>query len=122
MTGVQTCALPISPEEPVSPNRKLIFVAGIVLSVALTFGVLWLLETMDTTVRGRKDLFELTGVPPLALVPHIGTVAEAQAARRRKWYAIGTSVATVCVGVILIHFFFMPLDVLWFTFARRFGL
>ena len=113
---------PLPPEEPVSPNRKLIFVAGIVLSVALTFGVLWLLETMDTTVRGRKDLFELTGVPPLALVPHIGTVAEAQAARRRKWYAIGTSVATVCVGVILIHFFFMPLDVLWFTFARRFGL
>jgi polysaccharide biosynthesis transport protein len=113
---------PLPPEEPVSPNRKLIFVAGIVLSVALTFGVLWLLETMDTTVRGRKDLFELTGVPPLALVPHIGTVAEAQAARRRKWYAIGTSVATVCVGVVLIHFFFMPLDVLWFTFARRFGL
>jgi polysaccharide biosynthesis transport protein len=113
---------PLPPEEPVSPNRKLIFVTGIVLSVALTFGVLWLLETMDTTIRGRKDLFDLTGIPPLALVPHIGTLAEAQAARRRKWYAIGTSFATVCVAVVLIHFFFMPLDVLWFTFARRFGL
>jgi len=113
---------PLPPEEPVSPNRKLIFVTGIVLSLALTFGVLWLLETMDTTIRGRKDLFDLTGIPPLALVPHIGTLAEAQAARRRKWYAIGTSFATVCVAVVLIHFFFMPLDVLWFTFARRFGL
>jgi succinoglycan biosynthesis transport protein ExoP len=113
---------PLPPEEPVSPNRKLIFVTGIVLSVALTFGVLRLLETMDTTIRGRKDLFDLTGIPPLALVPHIGTLAEAQAARRRKWYAIGTSFATVCVAVVLIHFFFMPLDVLWFTFARRFGL
>jgi succinoglycan biosynthesis transport protein ExoP len=113
---------PLPPEEPVSPNRKLIFVAGIVLSLALTFGVLWLLETMDTTIRGRKDLFELTGIPPLALVPHIGTLAEARAAQRRKWYAIGTSFATVCVAVVLIHFFFMPLDVLWFTFARRFGL
>jgi succinoglycan biosynthesis transport protein ExoP len=113
---------PLPPEEPVSPNRKLIFATGIVLSLALTFGVLWLLETMDTTIRGRKDLFDLTGIPPLALVPHIGTLAEAQAARRRKWYAIGTSFATVCVAVVLIHFFFMPLDVLWFTFARRFGL
>jgi len=113
---------PLPPEEPVSPNRKLIFVTGIVLSLALTFGVLWLLETMDTTIRGRKDLFDLTGIPPLALVPHIGTLAEARAARRRKWYAIGTSFATVCVAVVLIHFFFMPLDVLWFTFARRFGL
>jgi polysaccharide biosynthesis transport protein len=113
---------PLPPEEPVSPNRTLIFVTGLVLSLALTFGVLWFLETMDTTIRGRKDLFDLTGIPPLALVPHIGTVAEAQAARRRKWYAIGTSFATVCVAVVLIHFFFMPLDVLWFTFARRFGL
>jgi len=113
---------PLPPEEPVSPNRKLIFAMGIVLSLALTFGVLWLLETLDTTIRGRKDLFDLTGIPPLALVPHIGTLAEARAARRRKWYAIGTSFATVCVAVVLIHFFFMPLDVLWFTFARRFGL
>jgi polysaccharide biosynthesis transport protein len=113
---------PLPPEEPVSPNRKLIFIAGIVLSMALTFGVLWLLETMDTTIRGRKDLFDLTGIPPLALVPHIGTAAEARAARRRMWYAVGTSFATVCVAVVLIHLFFMPLDVLWFTFARRFGL
>jgi uncharacterized protein involved in exopolysaccharide biosynthesis len=113
---------PLPPEEPVSPNRMLILVTGIVLSLALTFGALWLLETMDTTIRGRKDLFDLTGVAPLALVPHIGTAAEARAARRRKWYAIGTSFATVCVAVVLIHFFFIPLDVLWFTFARRFGL
>jgi succinoglycan biosynthesis transport protein ExoP len=113
---------PLPPEEPISPNRKLIFATGIVLSLALTFGVLWFLEAMDTTIRGRKDLFDLTGIPPLALVPHIGTVAEAHAARRRKWYAIGTSFATVCIAVVLIHFFFMPLDVLWFTFARRFGL
>jgi polysaccharide biosynthesis transport protein len=113
---------PLPPEEPISPNRKLIFATGIVLSLALTFGVLWFLETMDTTIRGRKDLFDLTGIPPLALVPHIGTVAEARAARRRKWYAIGTSFGTVCIAVVLIHFFFMPLDVLWFTFARRFGL
>ncbi|HEY0342247.1 MAG TPA: hypothetical protein VGC34_15695, partial [Steroidobacteraceae bacterium] len=113
---------PLPPEEPVSPNRKLIFIAGFVFSLILTFGVLWLLETMDTTIRGRRDLFDLTGIPPLALVPHIGTRAEARAARRRKWYALGSAVATVCMAVVLIHFFYRPLDVLWFTFARRFGM
>lgn len=112
---------PLPPEEPVSPNRRLIFVAGLILSLGLTFGVLWMLETMDSTVRGRSDLFNLTGIPPLALVPHIGTPAEARAARRRLWLTAGTSVATVCVAVVLIHFFYRPLDVLWFSFARRFG-
>ena len=112
---------PLPPEEPVSPNRLLIFLAGVVLSAGLAIGLLWYLETMDTTVRGRKDLFDLTGIAPLALVPHIGNMAEALAARRRKWITAGTSVASVCVAVLLIHLFYRPLDVLWFSVARKFG-
>jgi protein tyrosine kinase modulator len=112
---------PLPPEEPISPNRLLIFIAGVVLSIGLVAGVLWYLETMDSTVRGRSDLFDLTGIAPLALVPHIGTLAEARAARRRLWLTTGTSVATLCVAVVLIHFFYRPLDVLWFSVAHRFG-
>jgi succinoglycan biosynthesis transport protein ExoP len=112
---------PLPPEEPISPNRPVIFMAGFILSVGLAAGLLWYLEMMDGSVRGRRDLFDLTGVPPLALVPHIGTAAEARAARRRRWIAAGTSAATVCVAVVLFHFFVRPLDVLWFSFAHRFG-
>ncbi len=113
---------PLPPEEPVSPNRPLILGVGFVLSLALTFGIFRLLESMDSTIRSRRDLVSLTGVAPLALVPHIGTLGEFRAARRRLWLAAGTSVATVFVAVALIHFLYMPLDVLWFAVARRFGL
>jgi hypothetical protein len=113
---------PLPPEEPVSPDRPLIFIGGFVASIALTFGVLWFLETTDATIRGRKDLLELTGIPPLALVPHIGTNAEVRAGRRRMWLAAGTAAATACVAVVLTHLFYRPLDVLWFALARRFGL
>jgi hypothetical protein len=99
----------------------LIFIAGLVLSVGLTLGLLWYLETMDSTVRGRRDLLNLTGIAPLALVPHIGTLAEIRAARRRIWLTAGSSVAMFCVAVVLIHFLYMPLDVLWFSFAHRLG-
>jgi protein tyrosine kinase modulator len=112
---------PLPPEQPISPNRPLIFIAGIILSLGLTIGLLWYLETMDTTVRSRGDLFDLTGIAPLALVPHIETSAELQAARRRMWLATGTAFATLCVAVVLTHFFVRPLDVLWFTVTRRFG-
>jgi succinoglycan biosynthesis transport protein ExoP len=113
---------PLPPEEPISPNRLLIFIAGFVLSIGLVAGLLWYLETMDSTVRGRKDLLDLTGIAPLALVPHIGTLGEARAARRRMWLTTGTSVATLCVAVVLIHLFYRPLDVLWFALAHRFGM
>ncbi len=112
---------PLPPEEPVSPNRPLILSIGLVLSLGLTFGVLRLLELTDNTIRSRLDLVSLTGVAPLALVPHIGTLAELRAGRRRMWLSVGTSVATASIAVVLIHFFYMPLDVLWFAAARRFG-
>jgi hypothetical protein len=94
---------------------------GFVLSIALTAALLWFLETMDATVRSRGDLFDLTGVPPLALVPHIITASELRAARRRAWLTVGTATAAVCVTVALTHFFYRPLDVLWFTLVHRAG-
>jgi polysaccharide biosynthesis transport protein len=112
---------PLPPEEPVSPNRKMILALGLALSLAATFGVLWVLENVDTTIRSRKDLFALTGVPPLALVPHIGTLSEFRAGRRRRYLTLAGGFVTACVAVVLIHFFYMPLDVLWFAFGRRFG-
>jgi succinoglycan biosynthesis transport protein ExoP len=112
---------PLPPEEPISPNRKLIFIAGFILSGGLAAGVLWLLETLDGSVRGRVDLLKLTGVPPLALVPHIGTEAERRAGRRRMRIALGGAMASMCIAVALTHFLYRPLDVLWFTFARRMG-
>jgi len=113
---------PLPPEEPISPNRKLIAVAGLVLTVALMAGVLWLLETLDTSVKNRMDLLKLTGVPPLALVPRIVTDSEYRAAGRRRLIALAGGAAAICIAVALTHFFYRPLDVLWFTMARRMGL
>jgi len=112
---------PLPPEEPVSPNRWLIAMMGIVLSLGAAFGLLWLLESVDTSVRGRLDLLKLTGIAPLALVPHIDTASERRASRRRAQLAIGSAMAALCLAVALTHFFYRPLDVLWFSFAHRMG-
>lgn len=112
---------PLPPEEPVSPNRKLILAAGLILSAALAAGMLWLLEKIDTTIRTRGDLLQLIGVPPLALVPYIGTERERRLARRRRLIAAGGATASFCVALLLIHLFYRPLDVLWFSLAHRLG-
>jgi polysaccharide biosynthesis transport protein len=112
---------PLPPEEPVSPNRKLIFIAGIILSAGLAAGVVWLLEKIDTTIRTRGELLQLVGIPPLALVPYIGTESERRAARRRRQAATVGAVASLGIALVLVHFLYRPLDVLWFTWARRLG-
>jgi len=113
---------PLPPEEPISPNRPLILVLGLFFSLGLAAGTLWLLERMDNSVRGRFDLLALTGVPPLALVPLIATEGDRRIERRRMRLAFGSAFASVCIAVVLLHLFYMPLDVLWYTLARRVGL
>jgi uncharacterized protein involved in exopolysaccharide biosynthesis len=113
---------PLPPEQPVSPNRPLVFWLGVFLSAGLAFGLVWMLDRLDTTVRSRDDLLKLLGVAPLALIPHIGTDEEQRTARRQMQIAAGGALASLCVGILLVHLLYQPLDVLWFSLARRLGL
>jgi polysaccharide biosynthesis transport protein len=113
---------PLVPEEPVSPNRLLILALGLILSLALGVATGAITESLDDTVRDRRDLVRLLeGPAPLAIVPHIGPrIVEESRWRRRVLIALA-----VCVGVAvvltLIHVFYRPLDVLWYILLRRVG-
>jgi succinoglycan biosynthesis transport protein ExoP len=114
---------PLPPEDPVSPNRPLILVLGLVFSVALATGAAVLAESLDSTVRGRRDLMRLVAGPaPLAIIPLI-TIAEAAQApwRRRATIALCVAAVLLVLGAA-IHFFYRPLDVLWYVLLRRVGL
>jgi polysaccharide biosynthesis transport protein len=113
---------PLPPEEPVSPNRLLIVVAGFILSLGLGVGLAWLRETSDATVRGRDELLRIIGVAPLALVPQIITTQDLKAARRRTRLTLGSAAGSFCIALVLVHLFYRPLDVLWFSLMQRFGL
>ena len=113
---------PLPPEEPVSPNRALIWIAGIVLSLGLAIGVAALLEAVDGTVRGRKDILQLLSEAPLALIPGIATDDDVRMARQRWRLAIGTTCVAVLSAIAAMHFLYRPVDVLWFAMLRKFGL
>ena len=113
---------PLPPEEPVSPNRLLIVVAGIILSLGVGVVLAWLRETTDGTVRGRDELLRIIGVAPLALVPQIITTEDLKAARRRTRLTLGSAAGSFCIALVLVHLFYRPLDVIWFSLMQRFGL
>ena len=114
---------PLVPQEPVSPNRTILIIAGIVLSLGLAAGCAALTETLDGTVRGRRDLMSLVaGAAPLAIIPHIVLDAPLSRPWRRAAIVVGGGLAALAVAAVLIHLFYRPLDVLWFVLQRRIGL
>ncbi len=113
---------PLPPEEPVSPNRPAILILGLILALGLGAGVAAILESVDETVRGRLDVTQLLTVPPLALVPRITTQNDLRIQRRRFRLALGATAVAGIAAIAAIHFLYMPLDVLWFTALRHFGM
>jgi hypothetical protein len=117
---------PLRPEEPVSPNRPVVFGVGLLMSLALAAGIAALLEAMDGTVRGREDMVTTFNAPPLAIIPQIVVRAEIvspKGARHLRLAAGAAAAVGVCaIAMLAVHFLYRPLDVLWFVALRRFGL
>jgi len=112
---------PLPPEKPVSPNRVMIIAAGLILSLGLGFGVAMLKDSMDPSIRGFADVRLLLTVPPLASIPAIVTAADRRKRRVVAAYSWVGILVTVTGAASLVHFFVRPLDVLWITLLRRFG-
>jgi succinoglycan biosynthesis transport protein ExoP len=113
---------PLPPEKPISPNRILILVMGIMLSLAMGLGAVVLKESVDPSIRGINDVRRLLSVPPLAAIPNIVTPAEARRQRRMARYSWQGAVAAVAGVGASIHFLVRPLDIVWFSLLRRFGM
>jgi hypothetical protein len=109
------------PEKPISPNRPLIVVLGLILSVGLGIGAVAAHESFDASVRGPADIRSLLQVPALASIPVI--VTRSDLARRRKilWFSWSGSVVALITAAVLVHLLVRPLDVLWLSILRRFG-
>lgn len=111
---------PLLPEEPAKPNRLAIILLGIMLSFAGGIGTVAVRDSIDVTVRGAQGVTSLTDMTPLAGIPFIETDEDIRRRARRKWMIGGTAVAVMCGAILIEHFFFVPLDVLWFTILRHF--
>jgi polysaccharide chain length determinant protein (PEP-CTERM system associated) len=112
---------PVVPEEPISPNRPLIAVIGLVLAVGAAAAVLFLMEALDTRVHGARQVLAVLGEPPLVVVPWVAP--DPGPARRRvdwRWLTAGAALV-LAAALVLTHIFVKPLDVVWALALRRLG-
>ena len=113
---------PLPPEKPISPNRQLILVIGLILSLGAGAGAAYARDRLDVSVRGAQDVRALLSVPPLAAIPVILTTAERQMHKRK---VLNSGIGAIVGAIVLlsvVHFTVLPLDVLWFGLLRRLGI
>jgi polysaccharide biosynthesis transport protein len=110
---------PQLPEQPSSPNRPAIFLLGVLLSMAGGVTSAAVLESVDHSVRSSTALAELLEVPLLAVIPYMHTRQE-KLRKRRAMQIGGLSLVASCgLALLIVHFFWIPLDVLWFRSLRK---
>ncbi|MEZ5447373.1 MAG: lipopolysaccharide biosynthesis protein, partial [Gammaproteobacteria bacterium] len=113
---------PLKPEKPAKPNRLAIALLGTMLAFAGGIGSTAIAEALDPAIYGRSALTALTGVPPLAVIPEIVTAGERRARMLMRAVTLLAVIAALVLALLAIHFFYQPLDVLWFRTLRKFGL
>lgn len=113
---------PILPDDPVKPNRIIILLIGIILSGLAAAATAGVAEMLDDSIRGQLNLTELLGAAPLGCIPYLLIAEEQKAVNKTRRKVIAGIVAALVVALLIIHFAYKPLDVLWFVALRKLGL
>ena len=113
---------PLLPDQPIKPNRPKVFMLGLILSFISGVGVTGLAESRDGGIRGSRALARVTRMTPLVTIPYITTHKDLVANRRKVKIFIFVIVILVVIFLALVHFFYKPLDLLWFIALRYINL
>lgn len=109
---------PQLPEKPSSPNRPVIVLLGLILSIGGGVGYAGILESMDASVRGSKALIGLVRAPLLGIIPYMENDEDKKRAQKEKKTLVFSVVGGLVLLLLLIHFFWYPLDVIWYKAMR----
>lgn len=113
---------PLLPDKPVKPNRPKLFMLGLILSMVGGIGVAGLAESLDGGIRGSRTLASVTKMTPLVTIPYIVTRRDELTKKRNvRLFILAIIILGVC-AVASVHFFYKPLDLLWFIVLRKLNL
>jgi len=113
---------PDLPEKPEKPNRPVIMFLGLILAVAGGIGSGVVLEQLDRSIRGGDQLGRLAGLPPLAVIPYVPNQDDRQRLVRQRVRVAVAGAGVVVLLIVSVLAMGPPLDVVWLTTLRKFGL
>lgn len=112
---------PFFPDKPTKPNRKKVIALGFLGGIAAALGLAFLLESLDRRVRGVDALTTLINMRPLVIIPYISTKTEIKRQKNFNKYLVLSILTGVALLLLIIHFVYMPLDLLTVKIMARFA-
>ncbi|MSR10044.1 MAG: hypothetical protein EXR82_11100 [Gammaproteobacteria bacterium] len=113
---------PDLPLLPSSPNRPVLLALLIVLVLAAGLGWPQVAESMDEAIHSARAIERVQGAPPIAEIPLIETAQDRQQERNVRVGVLLIAPVVIAAVLALVHFFWIPLDVLWYVGLRRLGM
>jgi uncharacterized protein involved in exopolysaccharide biosynthesis len=113
---------PDLPLLPSSPNRPVLLALLIVLVFAAGLGWPQVAESMDAAINSPRAIERVQGAPPIAEIPLIVTTEDRKRDRNVRVGVLLVAPLIVAVILLLIHFLWIPLDILWYVGLRRLGM
>ncbi len=93
-TIIEPANLPVAPYKP---NRTAIILLALVLSIGFGIVVATVLDAMDESVKGSRDVLRIINTPPLAVIPYVETQIE----HKQRVAANFGTVALVMGGIVI---------------------
>jgi polysaccharide chain length determinant protein (PEP-CTERM system associated) len=89
----------VVPTGPAAPNRPLLLLFAVLVSLGAAAGAAMLAERLDTSFQSADDVRAFTGVPVLASIPRMNTAGDVRS-RRLRLLASAVSVL-LAIGVVI---------------------
>jgi polysaccharide chain length determinant protein (PEP-CTERM system associated) len=112
---------PAIPTQPTKPNRILIAGGGVFFGIFAGFGLILLMEMLNTTARRPEDIIKRLGVTPLTTIPYIRTRSQRFRQRGAKLLLILAILIGIPAIVYAIHIYYLPLDLIADRFMNKMG-
>lgn len=88
------------PDRPAGPRRIAITVLGIILATSFAGGLAILMELVDSTIRGRRDILTVMHTQPIVAIPMIEN-SVVRAHRRRQFIIVSFAVVALVAALLV---------------------
>jgi uncharacterized protein involved in exopolysaccharide biosynthesis len=110
---LQVIEQPVLPQKPIKPNRIKLLGLSFVLAIAAAAGVLFAVETLDTSIRHSHELIGVANGRLIVSIPYIETRAESRRKKSRIVLVAAFFGIMLVAGIAGALFFGPPIDPSW---------